>query len=353
MLSWCSIHFEMLLLLAMLLLATAFLVASGMAFSILGRQAARRLDEGGAVSHCVASLLRQPVPLQGSLLLGRLMTKVAVVTLAGWLFAEGQWWLGTLLAFLLLLVFGDVFPKMLALRHPRSVALASAWPVQVLIQVLAPHRWLQRGLVRICLLAAGQDPTRSIGALGPEDIRRLIAESEAAGVASPLEREMAERMLALANIGAREVMVPLAQVCTISETLTLADAYEQAAAFRFGGLPVRGAGAGELWGYVPLGGAARWRGEPVATDRPLSAWRAAPAASGGFLKSPVCSVPVFQASVKADHLLNELRRQGAPLAVLSDEAGETVGVVFFDDLLAGVIGGMAPPAAGMAREPAS
>ena len=296
---------------------------------------------------CVA-----PVMLWNMTALPSRMVKVAIVTLAGWLFADDWRGLSLLPAFFLLLLFGDVLPRAAALRYPRQVMLVSAWPVQVLIQVLAPLRWLLRGIVRMCLLAAGQDPARSTGALGPEDIRRLIAESEAAGVASPLEREMAERVLALANIGAREAMVPLARVRTISESLTLADAYEQSAASRFGGMPVRGDSAGDLWGYVPLGGAVRWRGENVATDRPLSAWRAAPGAPGSFLKSPVCSVPVFQASVKADFLLNELRRQGAPLAVLTDESGVTVGVVFFDDLLAGVIGGMAP-AAGMAGEAVS
>jgi putative hemolysin len=352
MLSWCSTHSEMLALLALLLVLVAWLASAGTAFALLGRQAEPRLAEGGAVSRCAARLLRQPVPLHGSLLLAGTMLKVVVVTLAGWLLAEGLWGLGLLLAFLLLLVFGDVLPKVLALRHARMVALVSAWPVQMLVRVLTPLRWLLRGLVRLCLWTARQDPMRGVSSLGPEDIRRLIAESEAAGVASPLEREMAERVLALANIGGRAVMVPLANVRTVADDLTLKDAYEQAASLRFGGLPVCGPVAGDLWGYVPLGGAVRWRDEAVATDRPLSAWRATPGTPGSFLKSPVCAVPVFPASAKADFLLNELRRQGAPLAVLADAAGATVGVVFFDDLLAGVIGGMAP-AAGPVKEPAT
>lgn len=343
--SWLSIQTEMLMLLAVLLLLTAWLVAAGATFAVLGRQAARRLDEGGQVSRCAARLLRQPVPLQATLQLGALMAKVAVITVIGWLFAEGLWSVGLLLAFFLLLFFGEVLPKTVAQRYSRPLALLSTWPAQLLIQVLMPLRWLQRGLVKAGLLAAGQDPARNTGALGPEDIRRLIAESEAAGVASPLEREMAERVLALTNIGAREVMVPMDKVKTIPESLTLADAYEQAAAFRFSGLPVRGAADGRLWGYVPLGGAVRWRDDAAAIGRPLSSWRLAPGAPGSFLKSPVSGIPVFPISIKADDLLNELRRQGAPLAVLVDESRGAAGVVFFDDLLAGVIGGMAPAAA--------
>ena len=75
----------------------------------------------------------------------------------------------------LVLVFGELVPKQLALRHPERVATAMAGPLNVVARVAAPAIWLLGQTTSLVLRAFGPAPESS-RAVSEEELKAILVE---------------------------------------------------------------------------------------------------------------------------------------------------------------------------------
>ena len=117
----------------------------------------------------------------------------------------------------LTLVFGELVPKQLALRHPERVAAVIAEPLAIMAKAAAPVVWLlgyATALVLKVFGPAGSDRR----AMSEEELKAMLVEGAETGVLETEERDIIERVLRLADKPVRAIMTPRTEIAWIDRT---------------------------------------------------------------------------------------------------------------------------------------
>jgi putative hemolysin len=115
------------------------------------------------------------------------------------------------------LVFGELVPKQLALRHPERLAVVVAQPLSVLAKIATPVVWLLGQATRLVLSGfgpAGEDRR----AMSEEELKAMLVEGAETGVLETEERDIIERVLRLADKPVRAIMTPRTEIAWIDRT---------------------------------------------------------------------------------------------------------------------------------------
>lgn len=223
--------------------------------------------------------------------------------------------LGGLLMTLILLVFGEVTPKVVATRLAPAFAGAAA-------PLTLAFRWLLRpvaallarfgsGLAR---LKHGQDR------LSDDELHTMVEIGRQRGILVSGEEEILARLIGLEERTVSEVMTPRSAIAGIPAGATVREAIVQARAAGFSRLPVYEGNPDQIVGIV-------YAKELLTTPDP--------AAAVTTLARPPFFVPEVR---KLPGLLDELRRKGSHIAIVVDEFGQTSGLVTLEDLLEAIFG---------------
>jgi putative hemolysin len=313
------------------ILLSGFFSSSEVAFVSLQKLRLRhRANTEGGAAREVATMTEKPERLLTTILLGNnlvntaaaaLATVVAVSALGG----EGQAVLvATAGVTVLLLVFGEVFPKMVATRYGERMALLYATPMKVLIFVLLPIAtvfvWVADKLARM----VGAHPTAQ-ALISEDEIRTAVSVGVEEGTLVESEAEMLERVFRFGDHQVAEVITPRPDISWVEKGTALTDflaIYADSPHSRF---PVYADTidnvVGVLWIKDVLIAQARGRIEP---DTLID----------GLLR-PAYFVP--ESKLIAE-LFTELQESGGQLAIVVDEFGGTAGLVTIEQLLEEIVG---------------
>jgi CBS domain containing-hemolysin-like protein len=277
--------------------------------------AARRID----------ALLSDPGRLLGTLLLGNLIANTAasgVFTLALLSLARRS---GTSEALLLgaggivmtvvLLIFCEVTPKVLASRKPGYFAPLAAGPVRLTRVVLLPLTTLLTRVSRR-LTPKQHEPAT----LSDDELHTMIEVAKQRGVIFGSEEEILANLVGLEKRTVSEVMTPRMDIVAVPEGMSIREAIAACRNAGFSRMPVFHDTLDHVSGTV------------YAKDLLSAADPSAPVCS-------LCRPAFFVPEVKhLPPLLEELRRKGSHIAVVVDEFGQTSGLVTLEDLLEAVFG---------------
>ena len=98
----------------------------------------------------------------------------------------------------LTLVFGELVPKQLALRHPERLAVIVARPLSWLAALAKPVVWLLGISTKMVLKLFGP-PGDDRRAMSEEELKAMLVEGAETGVLETEERDIIERVLRLAD----------------------------------------------------------------------------------------------------------------------------------------------------------
>ncbi len=117
----------------------------------------------------------------------------------------------------LTLIFGELVPKQLALRHPERLAAIVAGPLAILAKVAAPFILLLGLATRLVLRLFGPAGTDR-RAMSEEELKAMLVEGAETGVLETEERDIIERVLRLADKPVRAIMTPRTEIVWIDRT---------------------------------------------------------------------------------------------------------------------------------------
>jgi CBS domain containing-hemolysin-like protein len=334
-------------LLLLLLLSASFSGCETAMFS-LSRTQVRRLSRGtGRAEALIAALLRDPSRLLTTLLVGNMVINVLFSSLVASLFLRtlgpehpAVLWGPVAAATGLLLLFGEVTPKVISSRNPLPVARLLALPIHGLSRLLTPARWCLRHLLRLLMAALGQGDVPAWGMLTREEIAAALTAGAATGATSAHGRELAANLLELPSMCARDIMVPRTDVRGVADTLTLAEACAAACACRHSRLPVYHEDLDDIWGFLAITDMPRWRGTPAAGRRLLE-FRPRKGQPLAGAQNPVRPVHIYPETAPVERLITDMRRRQVQLALLVDEYGGTAGILTQQDILGEIVGRLA------------
>jgi len=197
------------------IMLSAFYSGSETAFIACDRIRIRHLaDRGNANARRVLAMLDNPGHLLSSVLVGNNLANVACTTVVTAIFTHHYGARGASIATVILvpvmLIFAEIIPKALFLTYTSRAALASVNLLRFLTRLLYPVVWAFATLSDLLArLLPGGDDERAMQA---EDVLFHIADSREAGLIAPETKSLVDRALALQDLRARDVLVPLEKV---------------------------------------------------------------------------------------------------------------------------------------------
>lgn len=224
----------------------------------------------------------------------------------------------------LLIVFGELAPKQMALARAERTALWMAAPMAVFARVFRPFIWALNGMgLGVARLAGVRPAADAEATLAPEELEIVMEASERAGLLSTAELLLARRGLEFGEIQASRIMVPRTEVVAIDAAATLAEALATVTAHPHRRYPVSEGDLDHVLGLLDAMDLLQLaRAEDGDAD-----WRA--------LARPVVAIPE---TVSVEVAVTEMRDRGAKLVVLIDEHGGASGILSGDDVLARLLG---------------
>jgi CBS domain containing-hemolysin-like protein len=317
----------LLALVALVALSAAFSMAEA-AFLAVNKVRLRHLmNRGSPSARLVYQLLTRMDRLIATLVVSDNLVDVALAAMGTVLFVS---WLGmsrgplvaTLVVSALLLVFGDITPKIFGAGHADRIALLLARPMQWLIRFMRPlvalFEVLSHGLIGVL---GGKRLQRS-PLVTEEEVKVMIEMGREAGAVTDQELRMLHRIFEFEDTLVRDVMIPREQIAGVEITQapeTILDVLIE-----------------EGHSRVPVYRGSLDRIEGIIYTRDLLAvWR-----HGGLFVLPDLIRPAYLVpeTKRVAELLRDFQRLKIQIAIVQDDAHATLGLVTLENLLEEIVG---------------
>jgi putative hemolysin len=221
-------------------------------------------------------------------------------------------------------VCGELAPKTIALQHAERTALLVTGPTRLFMRALWPFIALLNGLgTRMVRLLGLRPPSGHSMVHSEEELKMLVTASQEAGVLEEDEEQMLHRVFGFGDLTAGQMMVPRTEMNGINADATLPQLIDQVARQPHPWLPVYGKGVDDILGFLHVEDVFPALGHPPGDFRVTDYLREA------------MTVPE---TLKADDVLDEMKRRGTHHAVVIDEYGGTAGLVTFEGLMERIVG---------------
>lgn len=331
-------------LLVVLLFFSAFFSGSESALFSLDSFTLKELTEnGGRAGRTVGHLLEKPRKLLATLLLGNELVNISLSAVGVRMVFELKhvgvsipWWTNVIVVTPLLLLFGEIAPKVVAVRLGAIWARLVALPLTVFGTAIAPFRGLLHGVADFLIGVLGQGgPDPLPDALQEAQFKALVDLGEAEGVLHKEEAELIHRVFDLGDLPVSRLMTPRGEVASVSLSASLDEILEVVRKRGFSRLPVYVGEPDKVRGVLMAKDLLPFRfGDQQLTARRLEE-----------LLKPSYIVPPGK---PASELMQEFRSERSHMALVFDELGATMlGVVTMQDLLGELFEGL--PVKGVTR----
>jgi len=220
---------------------------------------------------------------------------------------------------------GELVPKGIALQVAEPIAIALALPMRMLQKVSVPIVWLLNVSASGVMRLLGFKPAVAGELSHSEDeLRRLLAGAEEAGVIEAAEEEMLYKVFDFADKEVSEVMVPRPEVVAISADMPPEDALRAVVDSPYTRYPVYRGSLDAIVGILHV--------------RDLFAAIHDLGIASVSLESIARPAYVVPETKDLGALLGDFRREKQHLAIVVDEYGAMEGIVTLEDLLEEIVG---------------
>jgi len=316
----------------MLLVGSAFFSGSETAMFSLSRLDLQKLrTERNRHSGTIHALLDQPRRLIISILCGNELINIAaaanmtgiLVRLYG---VERAGLISTLIMVPLLLLFGEVTPKTIAVSNPVRVSTGVvAAPMSVWVKAITPLRWAIRGIAdRITTLIVGEETTAE-NILQVDEFRSLVEEVADKGELDATERALIYNLLEANDTEIVEIMTPRTRIRFLDEALSVPEMVERFRIYRHPRVPVFRKHHDNIVGFIHAEDLMRL----VLDDADLSTLK-----PEDIMHPPVV-VPLTK---KVDEMFDFFQANNARAAVVLNEFGGVEGLVTMRGVLNFIFG---------------
>ncbi|HEX7319041.1 MAG TPA: hemolysin family protein [bacterium] len=312
-------------LIILFLCASAFFSGMETAIFSLSRFRVRTLlFENKKGARQLEAIKKEPGKTLASLLLSNLLVNIGASSVAAIILVQvvNRHHLNTVLSFIIefvlmtsiLLIWGEITPKVLAFSRAELLALRFSGVIKVITRVFTPVLWFSESLIR--RLAA----ERPKNIITESEIRFMLNEAKQSSLLDESEERIGYQILTFGKRKVSEIMTPRTRVIGIGIDDQASDALRLVRKTRHSRVVVhdnRGDVCGVLYAKDLLG---------------RSSLESLPV-------SQLAREPYYVPETKSlDSVLLEFRKKGVHFAVVVDEFGDYMGIVTLEDILETLFG---------------
>lgn len=220
------------------------------------------------------------------------------------------------------IVFGELAPKSIAIRHAEHATLSLSRPLHLFYRMFSPAIVVLNGFANRVLRAAGFEPATSTEQGHSEAELREILGGAGKGLADPRSRVLLS-LFDLRALRAGDVMTPVTRMVTLDAKKPLEENIRLAEDSGYSRFPLIDGSLDQILGMVHHKDISRI----VRKDRPEQSLQ--------DIRREIMMVPESQS---AEEVLTQLIKRGLHMSVVADEHGRTVGLLTMEDLFEEVFG---------------
>jgi putative hemolysin len=230
----------------------------------------------------------------------------------------------------LVVVLGEMVPKVATLQQPERIAILSAQPIRIFSLVFKWFidllDWITRLVLRIfgLRLMSGHAMFYTV-----DELKLIISESQVGGVLEPPEREMLESVFDFGELLVRQVMIPRTEILAIEADTRLEEAIDIFVQHNYTKMPVYEDDLDQVIGIIHVKDVLR----VIRQTDPQNT----------FVRDLVRETIYVPETLPVNELLHQFRHNRQHIAIVMDEYGGTAGLVTLEDLLEEIVGEVSDP----------
>ena len=322
-------HIPEIVALVLLVAGAAFFSGSEAALISLSRLRARGMAERGVPgASAVIRLLEDRNRFLTSILIGNTVVLLAADSLATLLFIDAgvpdPALVSTVVMTVLLLAFGEIIPKTIAVSDNEFWAVRLAPLVERTAWLMTPINASFLLFTNFFVRLFGVSPKANGPFVTEDDIRNIVNVGVEQKVIEAEEREMIHSIIQFGDTIVREVMTPRPDMVSIDVTASGRRALDLVIADGYSKLPVYEETIDNVIGVVH--------------DRELLIALSNGALAQTPIRQLMRAITLVPETKRVSELLREMQRNKFSLAIVVDEYGGTAGLVTMEDLLEEIVG---------------
>jgi CBS domain containing-hemolysin-like protein len=220
-------------------------------------------------------------------------------------------------------VLGEMAPKTMAIQFAEKMALMLAPPLVLFGKVTFPFIWLLNGSAALILRIAGVKPSGHEQAHSEEELKIIMTQSFNSGEINQTELSYMQNIFAFDERVAKDIMVPRTQVMVLDARMTQNEILDIIDENRYTRYPVTEDGdKDKIIGFLN----AKEFMTNVVMKRSFT------------LKEHLHAMEVVYETAPLQDVLKKMQKKGVHIAAVVDEYGGTAGIVTMEDLLEEIVG---------------
>ncbi len=318
----------------LLLLCSAFCSGSEIAYTSLSKLKLRKENEKPSRTQKLVSFIYNHYDnalstiLIGNNLVNIAATSVATVvalnlvaTLGGKLSEDAASSIVTVVMTGLILIFGEITPKMIARRCSERFAQIAAYPLIVLMVVFFPAVWVTGLIVKLFSLLWRNKDDQNV-TITEEEFETILDTAEDAGVIDETETELLQSALEFSDLDAGDILTPRIDVVGFEIGDSIEQILEVINETQFSRYPVYEKTVDHVVGILYVKHLLK-----ELTER-----------KDVKLEEVLLEPAFIPKSMKLHAIMNEFRNSQTHMAVVADEYGGITGIVTMEDVLEQLVG---------------
>ncbi len=312
--------------LLLLLILSGFFSSAETALTTVNKVRIRSLvEEGNKRAATTQKILDRYSKMLSTILIGNNIVNISASSLATTLaiklwgnFAVG---IATGVLTLLVLLFGEIIPKNLAMLYSEKISLSYCNIIYFLMNVFTPIIYMIDGLSALIMKLLHIDPNKKMSIMTESELKTYVDVSHEDGVIESEEREIIYNVFDFSDAVAKDVMIPRIDMVTVSLDTDYKDLLKVFRESMYTRIPVYEEDKDNVIGLVNI------KDFILVTDE-----------AHFRIKDIIREAHYTYEFKKTADLMMEMREKTTNVAFVLNEYGSTVGMITLEDLLEEIVG---------------
>ena len=306
---------------------SAFFSASEMSFSAVNKMRLESMAEDDVRGAKLAMRVEEKFDdALSAILIGNNLVNIALSSLGSVvaiLIAGEEWtWLATAVVTVVVIIFGETVPKIVAKKNASKLVRIFCYPVRFLTIILKPAILIVVGLINLVMKVLPKEKSELDEEEAHQELQSLIETAEDENVIDEDRSELVQAALDFSDVRVSEVMTARVDIAALDADDDWETILEEVENSTFSRLPVYEDSIDNVIGVLYLN---KFYRSLTEADR--------------LNIRELLSRPIYvYKTTKLPAALNELRAAKQHLAIVTDEYGGTLGVVTIEDIMEQLVG---------------
>lgn len=318
-------------LLIVLILLSGFFSASETSLMSLSKIRLKHMVESDVKNaKIIEKLISKPNNMLGAILLGNNAVNIGASSVATALaisiFGTSGIGFSTFVMTILILIFGEITPKSLAMQYTEKFALFVSPIINILSIIFSPFVYVLTKITNLFIKLFGGKPDDKKPFITPEELRTIVDVSSQEGILENEEKEMIYNIFEFGDLRVRDVMIQRMDVLAISKEASYDEVLEVFNEKKFSRLPVYDDTIDNIVGIIYAKDLFfnNISGVDITLDFKVE----------DYMRDPLVTFEF----IKISDFFKQMQGDRSHIAIVLDEYGGVAGLVTMEDIVESIFG---------------